>query len=53
MLILETDFETSDGAVILIDFTPLRFRDRRSYDANRRQERAHVHHAPTAIDVFW
>jgi hypothetical protein len=35
-LILETDFETSDGAVILIDFTPLRFRARRSYDASRR-----------------
>ena len=35
-LILETDFETSDGAVMLIDSTPLRFRDRRSYDASRR-----------------
>ena len=35
-LILETDFETSGGAVMLIDFTPLRFRDRRSYDASRR-----------------
>src|SRR6202453_4754569 len=33
-LILETDFETSDGAVTLIDFMPLRFQASQSRDTS-------------------
>ena len=46
-LILETDFETPDGAVTLIDFMPLRFQAERPHDTSHWSASCAVAAAPS------